>query len=308
MAKQKKTVQKTNSLVSVNPQALIKQAIDKNLDLDKMERILAMRKELKDEFARDEYFKNLALFQKDCPIIKKKSSVLQKNSTKVRYKYAPIENIIEQVKDILEKYGFSYTFKTKQSNGDFTTICESYHKTGHKEVTEFTVPIDKEAYMSAPQQIASASTFAKRYAFCNAFGIVTESDDDDANMGIDPEKKPMDRKQKTELNRKYGYAEKKEPENKPKNNSAEKNITNISDYKEVKPDNSKKKEDIIKQAIELLGSKKKDGNNVFSSEEMIKNKRAIFAYIEDDKIGESLNVIDIIEVIKDQRTGGKKNE
>ncbi len=303
----KKIIPKSRSLVTVNPQALIKHAIDKNLDIEKMERILAMRKELKDEFARDEYFRNLALFQKEIPIIKKKKIVYEKGgSTKVRYKYAPIEEIIEQVKNVLEKFGFSYTFKTKQNNGDFTTICQSYHELGHKEETEFTIPIGKSGFMSAPQEVASASTFAKRYAFCNAFGIVTESEDNDANITYPADDKKMTEKQKKDLDKKYGYGSKKKSESNIKNTGEEKNITNISDYKEIKPDNSKKNKEILKQAITLLNSKNKEGKWVFSSEEMIKNKRAIDSYIKMDRINEALNAIDVIEAIRDQRVGEKK--
>jgi len=304
--KRKTAVQKTKSIVSVNPQALIKHAIDKNLDLDKMERLLVMRKELKDEFARDEYFRNLALFQKEIPIIIKKSPVFEKNSkTAVRYKYAPIEDIITQVKNTLEKYGFSYTFKTKQDNGNFTTICQSYHKTGHMEKTEFTIPVGKSGFMSAPQEVASASTFAKRYAFCNAFGIVTESEDNDANI-TDPVDNKMTEKQKKEMNKKYGYDYKKKSESKIRNTGEEKNITNISDYKEVKQDNSKQIEEIRKQMIELLNSKNKEGKRIFSGEEMIKNKRAIEHYITAGRIAEAMNALDVIDGIKEQRTGGKK--
>ena len=39
--------------------------------------------------------------------------------------------------------------------------------------------------MSAPQKFASAMTFAKRYAFCNAFGILTSDEDVDANGSED---------------------------------------------------------------------------------------------------------------------------
>ncbi len=291
------------SLVAVNPQTLILKAIDKDLDIDKMERLLVMRRELKAEGARDIYFKFLAKFQKECPIITKKAPVYEKNSTtKVRYMYAKIEDIIEQVKGVLEKYGFSYSFKTKQNNGNLTTICISYHEAGHQEETEFTVPVDQDSYMSAPQKVASASTFSKRYAFCNAFGIATEDEDNDANL-TEPEDKKMTDKQKKEMNKKYGYDYKKKSESKMRNTGEEKNITNISDYKEVRPDNSKKVEEIKKKTIELLNSKTKEDKRIFSGEEMIKTKRAIYRYIEEGKIAEALNALDVAEGIKAQRVG-----
>jgi hypothetical protein len=50
---------------------------------------------------------------------------------------------------------------------------------GHSQESDFTVPIDEKAFMNAPQKVASALTFAKRYAFCNAFGILTGDEDND---------------------------------------------------------------------------------------------------------------------------------
>ncbi len=58
--------------------------------------------------------------------------------------------------------------------------CKITHILGHSETSTFEAPIDKDSYMSAPQQYAAASTFAKRYAFCNALGILTGDEDNDA--------------------------------------------------------------------------------------------------------------------------------
>jgi hypothetical protein len=44
--------------------------------------------------------------------------------------------------------------------------------------------------MNEPQRFASALTFAKRYAFCNAFGILTGDEDDNAEKATAPPAKP----------------------------------------------------------------------------------------------------------------------
>jgi hypothetical protein len=51
--------------------ALIKQAIEKGTDVATMEKLLAMRKELKAEWSKEQFDKAMAKFQNDCPIIKK---------------------------------------------------------------------------------------------------------------------------------------------------------------------------------------------------------------------------------------------
>ena len=169
---------RTTALVSVDPQALLAQAIEKGLPLESMERLLAMRRELKAEWSRERFFDDLAQFQAACPVIGKSKGVNDK-SGKLRYKFAPLDEIVAQVKKPLEKYGFSYTIITKQSEKAVTAICNAHHVDGHTEASEFTIPIDPEAYMNDAQKIASAMTYATRYAFRNAFGVVTGDVDDD---------------------------------------------------------------------------------------------------------------------------------
>ncbi len=173
-------VKQDKSLVAVDPGMLIAKAIEKGLPVETMEKLLAMRRELRAEAARDDFFIALARFQKLCPVIIKTQCVYD-TSGKLRYKYAPLDSIAAQVKDYLEACGFSYQIKTKQTETLFTAICESHHISGHSESTDFTVPIDPKAYMNAAQKVATAQTYAKRYAFNNAFGIMTGEEDIDGN-------------------------------------------------------------------------------------------------------------------------------
>jgi hypothetical protein len=43
------------------------------------------------------------------------------------------------------------------------------------------MPIENGKNMTGPQHIGSARTYGMRYAFCNAFGIMTCDEDDDGN-------------------------------------------------------------------------------------------------------------------------------
>ncbi len=165
-------------------EVLIAQAIQKGLPVETMERLLAMRRELKAEWAKEQFDKAMAAFQGECPIIRKTKKVMNKDGRSVRYIYAPIDSIVEQVKDILGKNGLSYTIQVRNDGKAMTVVCRVTHKTGHSENSEFEVPISSEDYMSDVQKFGARSTFAKRYAFCNAFGIMTGDDDDDAQSTI----------------------------------------------------------------------------------------------------------------------------
>lgn len=161
-------------------ESLISQAIVNNTPVDTLERLLAMRRELKAEAAKELFDADMAAFQGDCPVINKTKGVKTK-SGQTAYKYAPLDVIVAQVKDLLNKHGFSYAIQTETMEGKVKVTCITKHKAGHSENNSVEVPLgSKTEIMSNTQVVAAALTFAKRYAFCNAFGILTGDDDDDA--------------------------------------------------------------------------------------------------------------------------------
>lgn len=161
-------------------EGFISQAIKSNVPIETLERLLAMRDKIKAEKAKEAFDTAMALFQGECPIIEKNKHV-SANSGKVAYSYAPIETIVEQVKDLLQKHGFSYAIKTETGDTKVKSTCIAKHKAGHSEPSSMEVPLGtKTGIMSDTQVVAAASTFAKRYAFCNAFGIMTGDEDIDA--------------------------------------------------------------------------------------------------------------------------------
>lgn len=180
MKKTVAVVKQENQQMQFNAETLIAQAIDKNVPVETMEKLLAMRRELKAEFAKEAFDQALAAFQKDCPTIAKTKKVFEKNSAAVRYSFAPLDSIVEQTKALLSKHGFSYSINVIQDEKMLGVVCKATHKLGHAEETKFSVPIGSESYMSDVQKYGARLTFAKRYAFCNAFGILTGDEDNDA--------------------------------------------------------------------------------------------------------------------------------
>ena len=168
----------------LNVQALIGKALEGEVSMEVIERFLAVRDKLKAEAAKEAYFADFSKFQGECPVINKNTSVSFQNRSGgwTKYNYADLGSIMKQVSPLLGKHGFSFTITTKQTADSVTAYCNSHHISGHTEVTDFTAPIDMSAKMNAAQKVASALTYAKRYAFCDAFGIMTGDDDDDSNV------------------------------------------------------------------------------------------------------------------------------
>lgn len=159
---------------------LISEGLSKNVAVETMEKLFALREKVKAEKAKEEFVRALGQFQSEVPVIKKTKKVMNKDGITLRYQFAPIDSIVEQIKKPLAKAGLSYTWTVKNTPGLVTAICKVTHVLGHSEESSFEIPIDAEGYMTAPQKVASALTFAKRYSLCNALGISTSDEDTDA--------------------------------------------------------------------------------------------------------------------------------
>lgn len=190
----------TNIIVQpYSPEVLIAQAIDKGLPVETMERLLAMRTALKAEAAKEAYDEAMANFQAECPIVGKGKEVKNRSGV-VMYHYAPLEAIVSEVKDIIGKHGFSYSIKTEIKENAVKVTCIVKHKGGHSEMSDMEVPLaTRTDIMSAPQQTAATMTFAKRYAFCNSFGIMTGDEETDAIEKKIEEKATMEQHTEIEL-------------------------------------------------------------------------------------------------------------
>jgi len=162
--------------------SLIQRAIDKNVPVETMERLLAMRRELKEEQAREAFYHDFALLQKEMPLIKKTRFIPKKNGK--GYHYAPFEDIVPQVAPLIEKYNFSYDFNDVENDGKYVTFqMNIYHRQGHVKTHQIKLPISGD-YMNSVQVMGSINTYAMRYLFKLGFAILTADEDNDANFEV----------------------------------------------------------------------------------------------------------------------------
>lgn len=170
---------------SMSIEGVLMRAVESGANIETLERLMTIRREIKAEQAQEAFYTSLSQFQADCPIIKKAKAVhnTQAKGGGLRYHYAPLDLIMKTVSPLLQKHGLSVTMKASvelEPDEAFLSVsCEVHHIAGHTETSVFKLPIDKDAYMNAAQKFGSASTYAKRYAFCNALGILTGDEDND---------------------------------------------------------------------------------------------------------------------------------
>jgi hypothetical protein len=163
-------------IIGFNVESLMEKAIDAKSAVEVLERLQAMRREIRAEQAKESFDKAMADFQAKCPIIEKK-----KAGARNAYRFAPLDAIVVQVRELIREHGFSFTISSDVQEGWVKALCKVTHSMGHSEISEFKAPVDnKNPMMTDPQRYGGSMTFAKRYAFCNAFGILTADEDCDA--------------------------------------------------------------------------------------------------------------------------------
>jgi len=154
-----------------------------NFDVDRFEKLLMLKREEDDRFAKQAFFAALSTFQSQIPTItKSKTASFQHNDGigKTEYSYASIDDIDKAIKPFLSSNGLTYHFEQIQENGLVDVTCVVSHALGHSQRCSMTSTPDNSGRKNAIQQIASTITYLRRYTLTGALGICTADNDDDA--------------------------------------------------------------------------------------------------------------------------------
>ena len=165
---------------TMGPAAMLSAAIAKGIDAEGIKTLAEIYERMEDRRAQREFTAALLAFQRVCPPIKKTSRVsfpTRKGGT-FDSQYAKLEDVTMVVRPLLQAHGFSFTFDTEIRGKEVKAICVLFHVGGHSTRTSFTAPADPEPKLSDAHSTASAVTFAQRYAFQLALGIVPGGDND----------------------------------------------------------------------------------------------------------------------------------
>ena len=146
-----------------------------------LERMMAMYERMEERDAEKQFARAFAALQADMPEIKAVKAVPDKNGN-LKYRFAPYEDIMEIVKPLLQKHGFTVTFSCAFSEGRVNQTCTLQHTGGHKSANQFAARIGSgPPGCSEAQGDGAAATYAKRHALCYALNIVIERDEDGAD-------------------------------------------------------------------------------------------------------------------------------
>jgi len=157
--------------------ALLNAAVDKNVSVETLERLMTLHERIADRDAAMEFANALAAFQAACPPIIKQASA-------DRYKYATLDQIANTIRPHLHANGLSYRWDTDTTqDGVMKIICHLSHVNGHEVMSHATMPIDTGSRgLNKAQVTGSAMTYGQRYSLIQVLGLTTcQSDDDGAS-------------------------------------------------------------------------------------------------------------------------------
>jgi len=163
---------------SQNPNHLIELAINQGANVDALERVFALQERWQANQSKQAFTQAMAELQSEIPVVKKLKANAGTSSS-----YAPLEDIVAQVRDVIKKHGFMYAWDTTTDEKSITVICKVTHTTGHTETSSMVSEIAEGTKVnSSPQKAAITITYLKRYTLCNAFGIMVADEDQDARL------------------------------------------------------------------------------------------------------------------------------
>jgi hypothetical protein len=138
-----------NTIVEV----IEKCALNPQVDVNKMEKLLDMQERILNRNARQAFASAMSLMQGDLPEITQKGEI--KIRGEVQSKYGKFEDINEAIKPILKKFGFAISFRIKQEDKQIKVTAILCHSEGHSEETELILPVDTSGNKNSVQAAGS---------------------------------------------------------------------------------------------------------------------------------------------------------
>ena len=142
------------------PPAMIERLVlNPDADLDKLERMLALKRDHDRDNARVAFAAALAAARSKIPPIVKDATVdFTSSKGRTHYKHETLAGIAKVIDPILSEFGLSYRFRTDQGNGGVRVTCIIAHAHGHSEETSLACAPDGSGSKNAFQAVGSAVT------------------------------------------------------------------------------------------------------------------------------------------------------
>lgn len=142
-----------------------------------LERLVALKERSDANAAKRDFARAFHALQSEMPAIAASQPVPDKHGN-TRYLFAPYSAIMEQVRPLLIKHGFSVRFDSEFKDQRMVVGCTLTHTGGHSETSTQFMRVGSVYGANDAQNDGATITMAKRYALCQALNIVIDHDTD----------------------------------------------------------------------------------------------------------------------------------
>ena len=176
--------------------AVIQQlAANPNVDVDKLERIIHLQKDIMRINAKSAFDAAFAQMQAELPEVVERGAIKDKTGG-ARSTYAKLEDIHVTVKPVLTRHRFAVRHRTEWPEGRFAADGKTpvirivgilSHAEGHSEESCFEAPMDRSDFRTDIQSQGSTISYGRRYTTLDLLNIATRNADDDGQTAGRPQ-------------------------------------------------------------------------------------------------------------------------
>lgn len=165
-------------------QVIERAALNPDIDVEKMERLLAMQERIMTQRAKMAFNEAMRLAQAEMPKIKR-----NKENKETHSKYADLEAVTDAAVPIYTGRGFSVSYGTADCPipGHYRVTALCAHTEGYERNYQADVPIDNTGPKGTQNKtmthgFGSTMSYGRRYLICLIFNITLTNEDKDGNQ------------------------------------------------------------------------------------------------------------------------------
>lgn len=162
------------------PSDLLRLAIDKGADLDRLERLMDLQAKYEAGQARKAFTAAMTDLKSRNLTVRKDKSVAFSGTA---YTHSSLAEVVETVVRHMADAGLSHRWTVAQEGKSITVACVITHELGHSEQVVMTAAPDDSGKKNAIQQVASTITYLQRYTLMAACGLASRDMPDDDGRG-----------------------------------------------------------------------------------------------------------------------------
>lgn len=182
-------VVQSTSVAAVTPMQLLKIAMDKGADLDRLERLMALQERYEKNEAEKAFNLALSKFKALGIVIGKDGNVNYSTDRGLTsYRHATLGNVCSMIGPALAEFDLSVRWNTQQvDGGKIRVTCILSHAMGHKESVSLEYGSDTSGGKNGIQGIGSTVSYLERYTVLAVTGTATADQGLDDGQGVGEE-------------------------------------------------------------------------------------------------------------------------